>query len=860
MSAQAARRGLLLVLLVYLVAGTIYSLLCPLGEAPDEMAHFQYLRHVTEQRRLPRSDEDRAAAGIKSHEPPLYYGLLGLATAWLDVGPLPRLKMLDPERYPRHSLPDEVLINFALLHTADERWPFRGVVLVWHLARLGSLTLMAATLGVLFAVVRQVCPRHPEVALLATVVAGLSPQFIYIGSSLNNDALAALLGALLVWLLVRLAQGDLRWHQFLLLGLILGLARLSKFYMLAMLPVVALILLVLAWRRRQPRYAVGLLPALALSFAIPAPWLLYIQPAGPEATRGLEPFWRLFDVVHLERWFGTGGEGQAGSGILAIGRALAGMLRLQPQQWALTLFKSFWAYFGAMTVRAPRPVYAVVAILTGLSVLGWLHILCARLRRRATVLADCQELWIPGLQALAFLAAEAVFYGVLKRLPDTAQGRHLYPALAGIALFLALGWWGLWRPLASAQATAGLAVLLLGLSGYCLPTVLRSVHKPLLPVRSTAWPDAPVQTPAVPVGDGLLLEGSRWAVSDGRLAGTLFWQASQPPANEAVIILELADQAGTVDAVWAGHPGGSRYPTQAWAAGDRVRQQVQWPLSQPLPAGPHVVRLRVLREGQQVASLQLASIELPAAKAAPLSSGTGQPECLIHGLEQTAAHLRDTVLITWPGRRLQGLVRSDGAVWQPLAQTARGDQVALVVDARVTPGGYTVQTAGPLPAGQTPVTVTVAGRQRAFDPPAGLQPVGAIFSETVELIGYALQADSAATVVPGQTVHLRLVWRAQQRIGQHYTVFTHLVDEQGRLWGQHDKLPGQEYSTLFWAPGEVVEDDYSLPVDPVAPSGTYRLVAGLYQALSGARAPIRGAQGRLLGDQLVLAEIEVVAR
>jgi len=36
--------------------------------------------------------------------------------------------------------------------------------------------------------------------------------------------------------------------------------------------------------------------------------------------------------------------------------------------------------------------------------------------------------------------------------------------------------------------------------------------------------------------------------------------------------------------------------------------------------------------------------------------------------------------------------------------------------------------------------------------------------------------------------------------------------------GQHDKLPGQAYSTLFWAPGEVVVDEYSLQVMEALPA------------------------------------------
>lgn len=841
MSERAARWGLLAILAVYLLAGSVYSLVTPLGEAPDEMEHFLYMRHIAQERRLPRTAEERLAVGVKGHEPPLYHGLLGLATAWVDTSPLPELKMLDPERWPRHSLPDEVLIDFGPLHTPDEAWPFRGVVLVWHLARLLSLGLMAATLVIVFRVAREILPQWPGVALLAVTAVALAPQFIYIGGSLQNDALAALLGALVAWLLVRMAKGDAHWRQFLLLGLLLGLARLTKFYSLALLPVTVLVLAYLALRQRDRRYALGLLLAMALSFAIPAPWLFYIQPVNPEYAQGWGRLWALFDIVHVERWFG-GGEGQAGTGILAIPRALWSVLCQQPLTWASTLFKSFWGYFGAMTLQAPPALYAVAAALSVLSLLGWLRIAWQRLRRQPTVLDEARGLYIPLLLALAFLAVEAAFYGVMKRLPDTAQARHLYPALAGLALLLALGWWGLWRPLASRWATAGLAVLLVGLSAHCLPVARGLDVRPLPPVRSAPWPDAPTEGEALPLGDGLVFEGARWtAATPGRVEGVLFWRADEPPAAEAVVVLELVDAAGAVQAVWAGHPGGPRYPSQAWDAGDHVRQALSWPLPGTLSSSQLSLRLRLLREGVEAASLTLPFVQLPAGQA------PAEPAWTHYGLASDAARLRDTLLLTWPDGEPDALVGPDGALWQPLARTTRGDQAAFVVDARVRPGTYVASEGGVAP-------VTVEGRERSFAPPPDLEPLGVVFGDAVELVGYSLgDGGDSLRVAPGETVRLRLAWRARGRIDRHYTVFTHLVDEQGRMLGQHDKLPGQGYSTLFWAPGEVVVDEYTLTVDPAAAAGTCRIRVGLYQALTGVRAPVAGG-----GDHVAVGQVEVV--
>jgi hypothetical protein len=46
-------------------------------------------------------------------------------------------------------------------------------------------------------------------------------------------------------------------------------------------------------------------------------------------------------------------------------------------------------------------------------------------------------------------------------------------------------------------------------------------------------------------------------------------------------------------------------------------------------------------------------------------------------------------------------------------------------------------------------------------------------------------------------------------------------------------VPQTYYSTALWTPGEVVRDEYLVPVDPAAPPGVYRLDIGLYVELAG---------------------------
>ena len=44
---------LLAILLVYVFVGTLYAVYTPAWQAPDEPAHFNYIRHLAEQHRFP---------------------------------------------------------------------------------------------------------------------------------------------------------------------------------------------------------------------------------------------------------------------------------------------------------------------------------------------------------------------------------------------------------------------------------------------------------------------------------------------------------------------------------------------------------------------------------------------------------------------------------------------------------------------------------------------------------------------------------------------------------------------------------------------------------------------------------------
>jgi len=150
----------------------------------------------------------------------------------------------------------------------------------------------------------------------------------------------------------------------------------------------------------------------------------------------------------------------------------------------------------------------------------------------------------------------------------------------------------------------------------------------------------------------------------------------------------------------------------------------------------------------------------------------------------------------------------------------------------------------------------VLERSREFALPSPAHPLAVNLGEQVILLGYDLESEVAK---PGGESNLVLYWQAQREMGTSYTVFTHLLDEGGRLWGQKDNPPqGGRYPTTGWLEGEVVRDEYEIPFSPDAPFGSYLLEVGMYQAETGARLPAFDEEGnRLEGDRVILATIRI---
>jgi hypothetical protein len=148
---------------------------------------------------------------------------------------------------------------------------------------------------------------------------------------------------------------------------------------------------------------------------------------------------------------------------------------------------------------------------------------------------------------------------------------------------------------------------------------------------------------------------------------------------------------------------------------------------------------------------------------------------------------------------------------------------------------------------------------RIFLPPQydSLRPAVSLerrFERGIRLLGYDLEK---TTVRAGETLSFALYWQAETPIRVSYTVFTQLLDADGRYVTGWDNPPcHQTCPTTTWQPGEIIRDEYWLPLPASLPTGAYVLQVGWYEFTTGQRLHLR-EDGEKGADRVILSVIQV---
>lgn len=133
-------------------------------------------------------------------------------------------------------------------------------------------------------------------------------------------------------------------------------------------------------------------------------------------------------------------------------------------------------------------------------------------------------------------------------------------------------------------------------------------------------------------------------------------------------------------------------------------------------------------------------------------------------------------------------------------------------------------------------------------------PLQVDFGHQLVLMGYDLPAASLSS---DQATALTLYWRTLPPIETDYSVALHLVDEQGRLYGQIDHQHPGGYPTARLLPSEYIRDEYMLTAFLGTPPGTYTLVASVYDVATDHTLNVWDAGGGWQGIAYPLAQVQV---
>lgn len=132
-------------------------------------------------------------------------------------------------------------------------------------------------------------------------------------------------------------------------------------------------------------------------------------------------------------------------------------------------------------------------------------------------------------------------------------------------------------------------------------------------------------------------------------------------------------------------------------------------------------------------------------------------------------------------------------------------------------------------------------------------PIDAAFGDQLKLA----RAWQPSRATAGDWFYAVLEWQPLRALDADYKAFVHVLDAQGNLAFQSDRLPlNALLPTSRWPAGQVQRDAHAVVVPAELPAGRYRVVAGVYDPATGARLPVDGP----LGDAVDLGELEVVRR
>lgn len=568
MSERLAGRMLSLIVVVYLILGVAYSVVNPVFESPDESLNYANIRFMIEEQRLPVLQPDEPT---KAHHPPLYYVLGALLIHRVPDDNFDAItERVNPfwiHRVDEYSADNK---NLYLHDPTLEQFPYQDVALGVRLVRWLSLLMGAATLLLIYRTAQELIPGRPSLWVVTVALVAFNPMFVYISTSVHDDVLANLVTAAMLLSTAKLMMRGVTVRRAVELGVLTGLAILTKLTCLLITPAVALAVLWRLWLDKGRIRVEDVLrfggTVVLLALLVGGWWLGRNQLVYGEPTS-------------MERQVQAWGGLRDGAPNLAAGTRELGFLH-----------DSFWGVFGYGQIPMPGWTYGLYRLL-GLIALGGLVLLWMRWRSEGTGPARGGAIHLPrGGLAIMLSVPLVTFLVIYVRMMfiDTANfGRYLFVSMGFVAPLYAIGL-GEWvRERDAKWLAGGLVSTTLVLAVFALARVLHPAYAAPA-ILSSDEVEGRVKPAELRFGESVGLGGHKLdpqrVQPGGETRVTLCWESLNSMDEDFVYFVQLVGPDEMVVGARTTHPGLGRYPTSRWSPGDRFCDTLEVQVEEDAPA------------------------------------------------------------------------------------------------------------------------------------------------------------------------------------------------------------------------------------------------------------------------------------
>lgn len=365
----------------------LWNIFTPIFEAADESTYYQHVYFLAHERKLPNLNSPPEQAGVMSYPPTYYLPLIPILLAFNAPSiydPLSIQLRADHRVGLRQSVFNffEHSLAESKLRWNSQQWAVHLMRLIANIWGLGTVVLVYLTAKEFF--------RDKNRAILAAMFVGFNPMFAHVNSTIIVVNLLIVLASLTWYWLIK--WKELTFARSMILGIVIGLATITKATGLLLLPIALFKL------RRQGKW----LGVMMVGFGLTSGWwfirnvVLYGSLLATDkviATTGTRVF-MVQQMGLINYWLG-----------------------FFTSQWA-----TFWTGYGWSAVYFPKIILGILLIL--MLWVGWGAVTSTR-------------------NGLGFLIGGIIFWLVMlmathARFPSF-HAKDLYPMIVPISLIVTTG-------------------------------------------------------------------------------------------------------------------------------------------------------------------------------------------------------------------------------------------------------------------------------------------------------------------------------------------------------------------------------------------------------------------------------------